>query len=120
MPAMQVVLPIKIHAYEHNSDLERFATILLPSFDRFFSSEDALEFLLVVPEGDMLQVAACVEKLGRSNLRVECEDTLCPALRGEKGWYKQQILKLAAAKVVSSDYYLVLDADVILKRPTRL
>jgi len=118
MPTIEVVLPLKIHAYEGASDLERFSTLLLPSFDHF--CKDELNFLLVVPEGDLSEVARFIEELGRPNMRVECEDNLCPALKGESGWHKQQILKLAAAKVVSSDYYLLLDADVILKRPTEL
>jgi hypothetical protein len=120
MPTIEVVLPLKIHTHEGASDLERFSTLLLPSFDRFCSFKDELKFLLVVPEGDLSEVVGCIEKLGRPNMRVECEDNLCPALKGESGWHKQQILKLAAAKLVSSDYYLLLDADVILKRPTKL
>jgi hypothetical protein len=120
LPAVEVVLPLKIHARDGSSDLERFRTLLLPSFDRFCGFKHELQFLLVVPEGDLPEVARCLEKLGRSELRVECEDELCPSLKGESGWHKQQILKLAAAKAVSSDYYLLLDADVILKRATEL
>jgi hypothetical protein len=118
MPAIEAILPLKIDAYGGVSDLERFSTLLLPSFDRF--CYDEVKFLLVVPERDLSEVVECIEKLGRPNMRVECEDNLCPALKGESGWHKQQILKLAAARLVSSDYYLLLDADVILKRPTKL
>jgi Family of unknown function (DUF6492) len=59
-------------------------------------------------------------RMFKSWVRVICEDDVCPALEGHSGWYKQQILKLGAAKIVSSQYYLVLDADIILKPPTGL
>jgi Family of unknown function (DUF6492) len=120
MQTIEVVLPLKIHARVDASDLDRFSTLLLPSFDRFFSCKDRLKFLLVVPDGDLLAVTGRIQELGRSDIRVVCEDSLCPTLKGRSGWYKQQILKLAAAKLVSSNYYLVLDADIILKRPAKL
>jgi hypothetical protein len=34
------------------------------------------------------------------------------------GWYKHQLVKLAAAEFVETSYYLTLDADVICTRPT--
>jgi hypothetical protein len=120
MQTIEVVLPLKIYARAGASDLDRFSTLLLPSFDRFFSCKDRLKFLLVVPDEDLLAVTGRIQELGRSDIRVICEDNLCPTLKGRSGWYKQQILKLAAAKLVSSDYYLVLDADIILKRPAKL
>lgn len=120
MQTLEVVLPLKIHARQGASDLDRFTTLLLRSFDRFFSCKAVVTFLVLVPDGDLLAVIGRIQQLERSDIRVVCEDNLCPALKGRSGWYKQQILKIAAAKMVSSDYYLVLDADVILKRPTEL
>jgi hypothetical protein len=120
MQDIEAILPLKIHAREGASDLDRFSTLLLPSFDRFFSTKVRLQISLVVPDGDWSAVSGHVQKLRRSDVRVVCEDDVCPNLKGQSGWYKQQILKLAAAKLVSSEYYLVLDADIILKRPTEL
>ena len=34
------------------------------------------------------------------------------------GWNKQQLIKLAAAEIVETDFYLTLDADIICVRPT--
>ncbi len=33
------------------------------------------------------------------------------------GWHRQQLLKLASAGIVETDFYLVLDADVVATRP---
>ena len=117
---LEVVVPLKIRTYHGTSDLDRFTALLLPSFDRFFVDKDDVEFVLVVPETDMSEIVGRIGDLKRRNMRVECENALCPSLSEESGWHKQQILKLAAAKIVTSEYYLLLDADVILKRPTRL
>ena len=34
------------------------------------------------------------------------------------GWYKQQLLKMFASKLIDSEYYMTLDADLCLTRPT--
>jgi hypothetical protein len=50
-----------------------------------------------------------------SRLRRRCIARFCNV----RGWYIQQILKMAAAQVVETPYYLTLDADVICVRPVR-
>ena len=114
---IEAILPLKIRSYGGDSDLERFSTLLLPSLDRFFLGKTGLKMSLIVPESDLLTVGSHIQKLARYDIEVLCEDQICPSLKGYSGWHKQQILKLAAAKFVVSNYYLVLDADVILKRP---
>ncbi|HEY4283527.1 MAG TPA: DUF6492 family protein [Chthoniobacterales bacterium] len=118
--AIDVVLPLKIHAREGASDLDRFGKLELPSFDRFFADKDKIRWLLIVPGEDLKVVEERIRDFPQWNIRVLNEDELCPRLKSESGWHKQQILKLAAARVVTSNYYLVLDADVVLKRPARL
>jgi hypothetical protein len=120
MQAIEAILPLKIDAREGVSELDRFSTLFLPSLHRFLRSEGCFSLLLIVPAQDLSAVRKRLKKLDRSEVRVICEDDLCPALKGHSGWYKQQILKIAAAKLLSSEYYLVLDADIILKRPTDL
>jgi len=36
-----------------------------------------------------------------------------PALQNTSGWYKQQLVKLLGHRIVSTDFYLTLDADVL-------
>lgn len=117
---LEAVLPLKIRSSSEESDLDRLGTLLLPSFDRFYVGESNLVISLIVPEEDLRKIEDYLRSLDRSDVKVISEDRLCPSIKGTSGWHKQQILKLAAARLVSSDYYLVLDADVLLKRPMRL
>jgi hypothetical protein len=118
---LDIVMPLKVGARTHSSDLDRFNLLLMPSFARSFADMDALNFTLIVPEGDMELVAREATRHA-ARVTVLCEDELCPDLRGVAGpgWYRQQVLKLAAARLSGSPYYLVLDADVILKRACSL
>jgi uncharacterized protein DUF6492 len=114
--ALTAVLPLRMDAQKTTSDLDRVERLLLPSFERFWRGPDRLEFLVVVPPGDVGHVKARVA-VGRAfPMRVLSEDLVCPTLAGHLGWHKQQILKLAAAKIVATPWYLTLDADVMLRR----
>ena len=70
----------------------------------------------MVPPGDVDHVRARIAISAAFPVRVLSEDLVCPTLSGHRGWHKQQILKLAAAKVVATSWYLTLDADVMLRR----
>ncbi len=122
MRMLDVVLPLKVNGPLGSSDLDRFNLLLLPSFDRFFSDIDALRFTLILPREDMHRVASQLRSNPAYNIVLICEDDLCPDLKEIRGngWFKQQVLKLAAARLSGSPYYLVLDADVILKRACSL
>jgi hypothetical protein len=114
---LTAVLPLRIAAQAQTSDLERVARLVLPSLERFWTDPDALELLIIVPPGDVERVRSRLRGIGRIAVRVVSEDDICPTLSGDFGWHKQQMLKLAAARTVSSRCYLTLDADVILTRP---
>jgi len=50
------------------------------------------------------------------------ETSIVPEFKNYKtlgGWYKQQLLKFAIAKKIESDFYLILDADLICVRTVR-
>lgn len=114
--ALTAVLPLRVGAQRKTSDLDRFERLLLPSFRRFWQGPDQLEFLLLVPPADVDCVRARIAPGGGFPIRVLSEDAVCPSLSGRLGWYKQQILKLAAARIVPTPWYLTLDADVMLRR----
>lgn len=114
------VLPVRVSGAKESSDLDRIERLLLPSFSLFWREPAELEFLVVVPPADLQRVSARLVGASDFRVRVISEDALCPDLAGRAGWHKQQILKLAAARSVLSVWYLTLDADVILRRPTSL
>ncbi len=118
--ALTAVLPLRVAGARHGSDLDRALRFLFPSFELYWQSADRLKFLVIVPPTDRRVVKRRLASGTAFPVRVLSEDVLCPTLCGSSGWHKQQILKLVAAEVVPSPWYLTLDADVILKRPASL
>jgi hypothetical protein len=99
-------------------DLERFA-LLARSLERFFPTLGRIH--VVVPD----RVHDAMKDRVRGALHgiaveVVPEGRWVPdmaSFRHLPGWYKHQLVKLAAAEFVASPYYLTLDADVICTRP---
>lgn len=113
---MDAVLPLT------SRDVERFE-ILWQSLERFVTGLD--ELWVVVPEQQYTQLAQSLPKIGvhGTRVRVESELEFLPTLRAfpkTRGWYRQMLIKLQAAKRVASSYYLTLDADVIACRSVDL
>jgi hypothetical protein len=100
-------------------DLARFA-VLSRSLERYFEGLGRL--YVVVPEGlSAGDVSAIRKTAGRLDIEIIPELHWAPemsALFHLPGWYRQQILKLAAAEHVRTEYYLTLDADVVCTRAT--
>jgi hypothetical protein len=95
-------------------DLPR-AQILLTSLARNFQGLGRLWVVTRASETEALRVALRAEP----RVQVLNELELVPELRyayGLKGWYRQQIVKLAIARRVATPNYLTLDADVICVR----
>ncbi len=106
---LDAVLPLTL------ADLARFR-ILARSIEANFT--DLARCWVVVPDhqADSMRIA-----MPHARFVVVPETEVVPELAGSKvkGWYKQQLVKLAMADRVTSDYYLLFDADVICARPIR-
>jgi hypothetical protein len=75
---------------------------------------------VVVPDKDLPKVKAAVTD---RRCVVLPDSEVVPEflqLPGVRGWYKQQLIKLAMADLVGTPNYLVFDADVVCARPVRL
>ncbi len=99
-------------------DFERF-TILARSLERFMT--DLGRLYVVVPDRFHAQLEPLLSPYRRRLPLFVVKEQLwvpeMPQLRHLPGWYKQQLVKLAAAEFVSSDFFLTLDADVVCTRP---
>jgi hypothetical protein len=108
---MDAVLPLTLR------DVER-ARLLLRSLERRFERLGTL--WVVCPDGQAAAIEAALAPLKPSQeLRVEREGQLVPELALAprlRGWFRQQLIKLAIHERVESDFYLTLDADVICTR----
>lgn len=109
---IDAVLPITL------KDYGRF-TILQRTLD-FFCEELLGVIWVVVPDQDFAKIKS---KIKGNNYSVIPESKLIPEInffpkRG--GWFNQQLIKLAIAEYIATDFYLTLDADVICVKPTYL
>lgn len=96
-------------------DFERF-TILIRSLDRFMTGLRTI--YVVLPDRDVAH-ARLLPRARRFRMQIIGESSLVPEMSSFfylPGWYKQQLVKLAAAEIVQSPFYLTFDADVICTR----
>lgn len=118
-PQFSIVLPTKLVDLEY--DLERLFEINLKSLDLYFDASQLAEVIIVAPEDDLKSIArrAKAQSL-KLKLRLVDDVELCPcfAHMGGAGWFRQQVIKIAAASIVRSKYYITSDDDVFMTRHT--
>lgn len=116
---MDAILPLTIR------DLSR-SQILRTSLGRFFPELGMV--WVVVPDRQLREISRAIKE---PRYKVVPETRLIPELRFLKplrvfsrryahGWIIQQVIKLAIAQYIDSDYYLTLDADVICVKPVKI
>jgi hypothetical protein len=121
---LSFVLPIARSKSRDGRDLGRLR-ILLASFLSFFDLRDLVTFWLLVPPADVAAVKSLLRGItSDGRFEVVPETDICPELKKKPknelqatGWFRQQLIKLAAHKFVRSNFYMNLDADVICVRP---
>ena len=111
-----------------DNDLER-ADLMFKSFCRFFDKRCLEEFIIVTPDEQTEAVQSVLQPgLDRKKLRVIAESTVCPEFlenpdtsnlwpNPNKGWFRQQLIKLAIHEQVKTPFYMTVDADVVFTRP---
>ncbi|MEQ1729828.1 MAG: DUF6492 family protein [Vicinamibacterales bacterium] len=114
---LTLVLALRIDRARRVSDLHRFLALGLPSLHRFFDQSLVRELLVISPDEDVPAIAAALKRHCRYPHRVVSDGTLLPLLRQVRGWHKQQIAKLAVSALITTPWYLTLDADVVCVRP---
>ena len=127
---LSFVLPIALaETGRPGQDLERL-DLLLKSFLRYFDRRSLGNFLIVTRPCDMPQVRASAARyLAGSSLPFEIidENRICPEFAADpdtthpwpqpnKGWQRQQLLKLACHRHMRSPFYMALDCDVVFVR----
>lgn len=113
------VLPLSVRGSYDVDDLGR-TEILLRSLSAFAAPDTFGTFLVVTPPEETAIVAQRCARWRRFAIEVVSEEELVPELaayRHVRGWRKQQMVKLAAARRMPERFYLTLDADVIALRP---
>lgn len=111
-----------------DQDLER-VKLLVRSFKKYFDASGLSQFFIVTTARDKAIVEDTVGPMfaGRQ-LEILDENEVCPEFENDpdtttqwpkpnKGWYRQQLLKLAINERVDTPYYMTLDSDVLFVRP---
>ena len=128
---LSFVLPVAISDTGRPGDDLRRMQLLLESFVRCFPRQDIASFLVVAKPAEMRVVSDSLIASGAATfVDIVAETQICPELAADpdtshefptrnKGWYRQQLLKLGAAKHVRSSFYMTLDSDVIFTKEFR-
>jgi len=98
--------------------------LAVTSIIRFFNKDHLDTFILITREEDIDVVRGLITRIEADTsvrIYVISELELCPLLSLSNhttlsGWQVQQLIKLAAAKMVNTSFYVALDADVICTR----
>jgi hypothetical protein len=126
---ISLVIPIALEGTgRDDNDLERLS-MFLDTFLKFFDRRDLGDFLIVTRPQDIAAVEQLVATKGMNSIaRIRDENEIVPELRSDpatdnpwprpnKGWQRQQLIKLACHAHVSTEFYLTGDADVLFVKP---
>jgi Family of unknown function (DUF6492) len=109
-----LVLPVRLTPKRH--EREYLTQLLLPSLERFLDAQARL--IVVAPDGQLATVRELFSRLTRHSVVCLADSAVVPDVPADvKGWRRQQMIKLMAAKLVDTPHYITMDADVFLLRP---
>ena len=118
--SLDAILPLKVDGSYGLNDLHR-TDVLMTSLSAFFEPKLLSTFLVVSPAQEVSAVNEYLSQWRSLPIEVMAEEDLVPELGRYpklRGWRKQQLVKLAASRVLASDYCLTFDADVFSTCPT--
>src|SRR5215469_14298732 len=121
MSAVSAVLPLKAYGRRYIDDPGR-CHILLTSLATFAPDDMFEEIFVVVPARERAHAEALRRDWQSLPLVVIDEEEILPAFRDHPltlnaGWYRQQLIKLCAANLSKTEFFITFDSDVILTKP---
>jgi len=121
MSAISAVLPLKAYGRRYIDDPGR-CHILLTSLATFAPDDMFEEIFVVVPARERAHAEALRRDWQSLPLVVIDEEEILPAFRDHPltlnaGWYRQQLIKLCAANLSKTEFFITFDSDVILTKP---
>lgn len=127
--ALSFVLPVALSGTGRpGSDLDRL-DMLLSSFLANFQLAAVGSFTVITRPDDFAVVRERLRSFTQiPSIQLINECDLCPELNADpetidswpvsnKGWYRQQLLKLAWSEHVRTEFYMTLDSDVLFTKP---
>lgn len=112
-----IIMPLKIN--ETNS-FKIFTEIGLPLYDKFLESEYLESFYIICPVQDIKILSKYTDKYPHIPFKFIKEDYIIHKnISDINGWLKQQIIKIATASIITTEYYLIVDSDMYLNQKLR-
>ncbi len=119
---LSAVLPLKTVGSHYAENLGR-CDLLMASLRAFAAPGLFRTIYLICPGDEVRRVERAARTWQGLPLEVIGEDDLLPFFRRyprTAGWWRQQLIKLNAARFVGTDFFLTLDPDVLLCKPVGL
>ena len=116
---LSAILPVSIRGSYDVDDLGR-VELLFRSLSAFAESNMFDQFLIVCPNNEVNILEEKCLKWSSLNIKVVSEDVLVPEFAfypKMRGWRKQQIIKLAAPRILDCDFFMTFDADILCLKP---
>jgi hypothetical protein len=127
--SLSFVVPLALaDTGREGNDLDRLS-LFLDTFLNFFDRRDLADFLIVTRPQDIsaLEQLVARKRMG-AIVRVLDENDIVPEFRSDpptehvwprpnKGWHRQQIIKLACHAHVSTEFYMTADSDILFVKP---
>lgn len=92
-----------------------FVELLLPRYVQYLNLKGLQQFIVITP-GSMLEGVKAALRPYELPFFFYTDEEICGDM-GCDGWMKQQIIKLAVCSKIKTDYYLIIDDDLIITRP---
>jgi hypothetical protein len=125
---LSIVLPVATTDTGRDGEDLRRTSILLESFLLTFSLPDLHRFSIISPPRDLPAVSALLRSLtADARFTVVSELDICPELASDpptwarwphrnKGWFRQQLIKLSCCRLAETALTLTFDADIVCVR----
>lgn len=111
-----IVLPIKaIDQGNLTNSFILFQYLGFPSYEKFLDSSGLDSFYIICP-GEEITLITDLVKNSKLPYKIIDEKYFLDSSLGHRGWLKQQLIKLSISSIITTKYYLVLDADHYLNQ----
>jgi hypothetical protein len=107
-----IVLPV---FPKENFDI--FCDLNFSLYNSFLNKEEISKFIIVCKSDYVESIKDKTSNYDLNIIVISEESFLPESVINCRGWYKQQIIKISAARFVDTEYYLVLDDDLFLIKP---
>lgn len=112
-----IIMPLKINK---SNSFRIFTEISLPLYNKFLETEYLDSFYIICPAIDIKILSKYTDKYPHIPFKFIKEDYIIHENITEiNGWLKQQIIKIAIASIITTQYYLIVDSDMYLNQTLR-